>query len=151
MKTYLTVLACFFVGFSLAQDLVYKPKNPAFGGDTFNYQWMLSSAEAQNLLKDPDEKKGFEQKSELERFKDNLNSQLLSYLSRELFNNQFGTGSSGSGTGSGTGGTGSGGLQNGVYTFGSLSVEIYSSNLGLVVNILDILTGEETQVIIPGN
>ena len=150
MKTYLTVLACFFVGFSLAQDLVYKPKNPAFGGDTFNYQWMLSSAEAQNLLKDPEAEKGFRQKSELERFKDNLNSQLLSYLSRELFNNQFGTGTNGSGTG--TGGTGTAGsLQNGVYTFGSLSVEIYSSNLGLVINILDILTGEEIQVIIPGN
>ena len=144
MKTYLTVLACFFVGFSLAQDLVYKPKNPAFGGDTFNYQWMMSSAEAQNLLKDPDAEKGFGQKSELERFKDNLNSQLLSYLSRELFNNEFGTGTDGAG------GIGSN-FENGVYTFGSLSVEIYSSNLGLVVNILDILTGEETQVIIPGN
>ena len=150
MKTYVTLLVCFFVGFSLAQDLTYKPKNPAFGGDTFNYQWMLSSAEAQNLLKDPEAEKGFRQKSELERFKDNLNSQLLSYLSRELFNNQFGTGTNGSGTG--TGGTGTAGsLQNGVYTFGSLSVEIYSSNLGLVINILDILTGEETQVIIPGN
>jgi curli production assembly/transport component CsgF len=22
---------------------VYKPKNPAFGGDTFNYQWLASS------------------------------------------------------------------------------------------------------------
>lgn len=147
MKTYLTLFACFFVGFSLAQDLVYKPKNPAFGGDTFNYQWMLSSAEAQNLLKDPEGEKGYGQKSELERFKENLNSQLLSYLSRELFNNQFGTGTNGSGNGTGT----SSNSQNGVYTFGSLSVEIYDSNLGLVVNILDILTGEETQVIIPKN
>ena len=148
MKTYLTLFTCFFVGFSLAQDLVYKPKNPAFGGDTFNYQWMLSSAEAQNLLKDPEAEKGFGQKSELERFKDNLNSQLLSYLSRELFNNQYGTGTNGSGAG--TGGIEEN-SQNGVYTFGSLSVEIYSSNLGLVINILDIITGEETQVIIPGN
>jgi curli production assembly/transport component CsgF len=48
----------FFLGmllFSLtgfAQDLVYKPKNPAFGGDTFNYQWMIGSAESQNKFKD---------------------------------------------------------------------------------------------------
>lgn len=146
MKTYITLFTCFFISFSLAQNLVYKPKNPAFGGDTFNYQWMLSSAESQNLLKDPDREKGYEQQSELERFRDNLNSQLLSYLSRELFDNQFGTGTSGTGTS----GTGSG-TQNGVYTFGSLSVELYESNLGLVVNILDILTGEETQVIIPRN
>lgn len=145
MRTHITLFACFFIGFSLAQDLVYKPKNPAFGGDTFNYQWMLSSAESQNLFKDPEGEKGFEQKSELERFRENLNSQLLSHLSRELFDNQFGTGTSGTGTSNGTG------IQNGVYTFGSLSVELYESNLGLVVNILDILTGEETQVIIPRN
>lgn len=145
MKTYITLFTCFFIGFSVAQNLVYKPKNPAFGGDTFNYQWMLSSAESQNLLKDPDGDDGYEQQSDLERFRDNLNSQLLSYLSRELFDNQFGSNTSGSGDGTGSG------TQNGVYTFGSLSVELYESNLGLVVNILDILTGEETQVIIPRN
>jgi curli production assembly/transport component CsgF len=145
MKTYITLFACFYIGLSFAQNLVYKPKNPAFGGDTFNYQWMLSSAESQNLLKDPDGEDGFKQQSDLERFRDNLNSQLLSYLSRELFDNQFGTGTSGTGDGTGSG------TQNGVYTFGSLSVELYESNLGLVVNILDILTGEETQVIIPRN
>jgi curli production assembly/transport component CsgF len=32
--------------------LVYKPRNPAFGGDTFNYQWLMSSAENQNKFKD---------------------------------------------------------------------------------------------------
>lgn len=143
MKTYITFVASFFIGFSFAQDLVYKPKNPAFGGDTFNYQWMLSSAEAQNLLKDPADENRFEQKSELEKFRDNLNSQLLSYLSRQLFNNQFGTGT--------TSGTTATETQTGVFTFGSLSVELYESNLGLVVNILDILTGEETQIIIPRN
>ncbi len=144
MKTLITIITSFFFVCSMAQDLVYKPKNPAFGGDTFNYQWMLSSAESQNLLKDPEGEDGFEQQTDLERFRDNLNSQLLSYLSRELFDNQFGTVTSGtSGTGTGT--------QDGVYTFGSLSVELYQSNLGLVVNILDILTGEETQVIIPRN
>ena len=67
MKTYITLFACFFIGFSVAQNLVYKPKNPAFGGDTFNYQWMLSSAESQNLLKDPDGEDGFEQQSDLEQ------------------------------------------------------------------------------------
>ncbi|MDK2773030.1 MAG: curli assembly protein CsgF [Flavobacterium sp.] len=137
----------FILFFSLntnAQDLVYKPKNPAFGGDTFNYQWLLSSADSQNKFKDPEETNGYEKQTELERFTENLNSQLLNYLSRTLFQNEFGTGY---GTGTGEGQQ----LQDGVYTFGSLSVEIYQSNLGLVVNILDIYTGEETQVIIPGN
>ncbi len=139
------VIILFFSQSVLAQDLVYKPKNPAFGGDTFNYQWMLSSADSQNKFKDPDEDNQFKEKTELERFTENLNSQLLNYLSRTLFQNEFGTGVGGVGTG------GSQQLQEGVYTFGSLSVELYQSNLGLVMNILDIFTGEETQVIIPGN
>ncbi|HAV55199.1 MAG TPA: curli assembly protein CsgF, partial [Aequorivita sp.] len=36
------------VGF--AQQFSYKPLNPAFGGDTFNYNWLLSSATSQNKL-----------------------------------------------------------------------------------------------------
>lgn len=121
-----------------SQELVYKPKNPAFGGDTFNYQWLLNSADSQNLFKDPSPTNSFEQKSELQRFTENLNSQLLNQLSRSLFEDQFGTST-------GTGG----GMSAGTYVFGSLSVDIYNSNSGLVVNILDITTGEQTQVIIP--
>lgn len=119
---------------SNAQDLVYKPKNPAFGGDTFNYQWLLSSAESQNDFKE-DTKTGFEQKSELERFKENLNNQLLNKISNSLFENQFGDK----------------GIAEGSYVFGSLAVDIYPSNLGLVVDILDTDTGEQTQIFIPGN
>lgn len=119
---------------SNAQDLVYKPKNPAFGGDTFNYQWLLSSAESQNDFKE-DTKTGFEQKSELERFKENLNNQLLNKISNSLFENQFGDK----------------GISEGSYVFGSLAVDIYPSNLGLVVDILDTDTGEQTQIFIPGN
>lgn len=130
-----------------AQDLVYKPINPAFGGDTFNYQWLLSSADSQNKFKEENDL--YKPQTALERFRDNLNNQLLNYISRSLFQQQYGDGTT-TGTGTGTG-TGSGGLQQGTFVFGSLSVEIYPSNLGVVVNILDITTGEETQVIIPGN
>lgn len=138
------ILFILITSFCYSQDLVYKPRNPALGGDTFNYQWMLSSAESQNKLKDPDQEDRYKQPSELERFKENLNNQLLNYLSRSLFQNKFGT--------VGTPGTGTEGeIQEGVYVFGSLSVELYQSNLGLVVNILDIITGEESQIIIPGN
>ncbi|MFW0737097.1 MULTISPECIES: curli assembly protein CsgF [unclassified Flavobacterium] len=138
----------FVLGFctvSFAQDLAYKPINPAFsGGETFNYQWMLSSAQAQNDYKE-DNTNGYKQPTDLERFKSTLNNQLLNRISNSLFEGQFG-----SGTGSG-GGTGGGqGLTPGNYVFGTLSVDIYNSNLGMVVNILDIETGEQTQVIIPG-
>lgn len=139
------ILFILITSFCYSQDLVYKPKNPALGGDTFNYQWMLSSAESQNKFEDPNQEDRFAQPSQLEQFKENLNNQLLNYLSRTLFQNQFGDG-----TTLGAGGTGNQ-IEEGVFVFGSLSVELYQSNLGLVVNILDIITGEESQIIIPGN
>lgn len=113
------------------QQLVYRPKNPNFGGDTFNYQQLLSSANAQDTFEDPD--LDDDEQTDLERFTENLNDQLLNAVSRGLFVNQFGTDD----------------LEPGTYTFGSLSVEIFPSNQGLVVNILDTLTGEQTQIIVP--
>lgn len=155
MKT-IAFFVCVF-GFStvsVAQDLAYKPINPAFGGDTFNYPWLLSSAQAQNDYKE-DPTSGFKQQTDLERFKSTLNNQLLNRLSNSLFQDQFGGTGTGTGKGTGTGtgggtGTGTGGgLSPGTYVFGTLSVDIYNSNLGMVVDILDTETGEQTQVIIP--
>jgi curli production assembly/transport component CsgF len=40
MKLYFFLGMLLFSLTGFAQDLVYKPKNPAFG-DTFNYQWMI--------------------------------------------------------------------------------------------------------------
>ncbi|MCL9807611.1 curli assembly protein CsgF [Flavobacterium amniphilum] len=145
--TYIVFLL-FFSNTALSQDLVYKPKNPALGGDTFNYQWMLSSADSQNKYKEEEDDR-FQEQSQLERFTENLNNQLLNQLARSLFQQQFGTGSGVGGTGGGTGTGTDGGIQPGIYTFGTLSIEIFNSNLGLVVDILDITTGEQTQVIIP--
>ena len=71
--------------------------------------------------------------SDLEQFTDNLNNQLLNLVSRSLFSQQFEDG----------------GLTPGTYTFGSLSIEIFPSSDGLVISILDVDTGEQTQVIIP--
>ncbi|HBL80047.1 MAG TPA: curli assembly protein CsgF [Aequorivita sp.] len=118
------------VGF--AQQFSYKPLNPAFGGDTFNYNWLLSSATSQNKLTAPANER--DQRSELQQFGDNLNRQLLSQISRQLLQQQLG------------------GLnfnEEGTFTYGSLNVEIFQSDEGLVINILDTSTGEETQVIVP--
>lgn len=132
MKLLITIILLSFSAQMYSQQLVYKPRNPNFGGDTFNYQWLLSSAEAQNKLEDPNLSDNEEQ-SDLEKFTENLNSQLLSAVSRSLFADQFGSGD----------------LEPGTYTFGSLSVEIFPSNEGLVISILDTGNGEQTQVIIP--
>ncbi|TPN84541.1 curli production assembly/transport component CsgF [Aquimarina algicola] len=134
MKSILITLFFIFFVFdqSFGQDLVYRPKNPAFGGDTFNYQWLLSSAEAQNTFTDESEQSR-DQRSDVERFTENLNNQLLNRISRTLFSEQFGEE----------------GLREGTFSFGTLFVEIFPSGEGLVINILDTSNGDQSQVIIP--
>ena len=114
-----------------AQGLVYKPINPAFGGDTFNYQWLLSSAESQKTFKE--KVVATIPKTDLQKFTDQLNSQFLSQVSREMFAKLFGVD----------------GFSAGSYSFGSFSVEIYPGTSGLTLDILDTNTGDQTQVIIP--
>ncbi|MGA8853224.1 MAG: curli production assembly/transport component CsgF [Christiangramia sp.] len=118
-----------------AQQLVYTPKNPAFGGETFNYQWLLSSAQAQNSFKDPGLDEFGEDRTELDLFRESLNSQLLGQITRKLFSDQLGDGD----------------LKEGRYTFGGLAIDIYPSEDGLVIDILDTNTGEQTQVVIPNS
>lgn len=133
IKKYL-LLAFLFYGFmGFSQQLSYKPLNPAFGGDSFNYNWLMSSATAQNKLTAP--RTAAEQQSELSRFGENLNRQILSQISRVLLQQQI----------QGVGNFDS----EGIFTFGTLNVEVYETSEGLVINILDTATGEETQVIVP--
>ncbi|WP_179345607.1 curli assembly protein CsgF [Winogradskyella ursingii] len=133
------ILICFcvisFFGTTklFSQQLVYTPISPFFGGDTFNYQFILQSAQAQNsFTADNDDR--FSQQSDLERFTENLNNQLLSQISRTLFTQQFGA---------------NGELRPGTFTFGTLSLEIFETAEGLVIDILDTSNGDQTQIIIP--
>ncbi len=135
----LTVIIFLSVGFIselAAQQLVYKPINPAFGGDTFNYSWLLSSAQAQDSTVDPSEGQStssFQRATSLETFQQQLNSQLLSQLSRNLIGNQFGEE----------------GLDDGSYNIGSLEVNVVTGLDGVTIAIVDTNTGESTEVIIP--
>lgn len=119
-----------------AQDLVYKPINPAFGGDTFNYQWLLSSAQAQNSTKDPDAPKAPAQLDQLQQFQQSLNQQILGQLAQRLVGNQFGTGSDA--------------LKPGNYLVGTYQIGVVPSGTGFSINILDRSTGNQTTITIPG-
>lgn len=123
-----TLLLFSAIGYS--QQLVYTPKNPNFGGNTFNYQWLLSSATAQNSF--TEESQSNSAKSELERFQESLNRQILGQLSRSAFTSEF-----------------KDGLKEGTFNIGSLVLEIFETGEGLVINILDVNTGEQTQIIVP--
>ena len=115
-----------------AQDLVYRPKNPAFGGETFNYNWLLSSAQAQNLIEDPEQAER-NQSNTLDDFAETLNRQLLNQLSRQIVAGQFGED----------------GLEEGNYTIGNFQIDVTTGIEGLIISILDASVGEQTQVIIP--
>ena len=136
LLTVIIFLSLGFIAELSAQDLVYRPINPAFGGDTFNYSWLLSSAQAQDSTTDPSEEtttSSFTRATSLETFQQQLNTQLLSQLSRNLVTSQFGEE----------------GLEDGSYNIGTLEVNVVTGVDGVTISILDITTGESTDVIIP--
>ncbi len=116
-----------------SQQYSYQPLNPAFGGSYVNYSWLLSSATVQNGFSAPVNER--EQQSDLDRFGESLNSQILSQISRNLLQQQI---------------DGIGNFDEpGTFTFGSLAVEVFETGEGLVINILDTSNGETTQVVVP--
>ena len=119
------------------QALVYHPNNPAFGGNTFNYQWMLSSAQAQDKTKDPAQKtaNGLSSRtttSSLDDFSASLQRQLLSRITSNLLNKQFGETT----------------LKEGTYQFGDFQVTITNAADGVLIRIVD-GKGGETTVTVP--
>jgi curli production assembly/transport component CsgF len=66
-----------------ANDLVYHPQNTAFGGSPGATQVLLSKANAQNNLKDPD-KKERKTKTQIERFEEQLERSILRKISRSI-------------------------------------------------------------------
>lgn len=133
MKQKLLFILFFITGFVYSQDLVYRPISPFFGGDTFNYQQIIASATAQNdFIEEESNQRNVP--TDLENFTNGLNNRLLSSLSQSLFQQQLGTTD----------------LTVGTYTFGDLVVEITPGSNGLNVSILNVTTGEQTQITIPG-
>jgi curli production assembly/transport component CsgF len=135
MKTFCSFLLLVIASFQLkGQDLVYRAKNPAFGGETFNYQWLLSGAQAQDTYPNP-ELASFTSGSgnNLNNLKESLNRQLLSRLSSQLITNQFGESD----------------LQPGSYVIGDYQVDVSNTSDGVLIDVLDQATGQSTQLLIP--
>lgn len=119
-----------------AQNFVYRPTNPNFGGNTFNYSWLLSQAQAQDRTVDLSAQSsltrtGLTSRStttSLDSFAQSLQSQILNRIANNLINDQFGEGT----------------LQEGTYRFGDFQVEIRNATEGVVVRIVDGRGGETT-------
>ena len=115
-----------------AQDFVYQPKNPAFGGSYLNYSWLLSSAQSQNTIEDPNQESR-NNNDPVANFESNLNRQILNQLSRRIVESQFGEE----------------GLEDGSYTLGNYQIEVGSDGGGVKINIFDSSTGNSTTVEVP--
>jgi curli production assembly/transport component CsgF len=122
------VAACYGFGQCQASagELVYHPINPAFGGNPYNYSWLLESANAQNEYKDKDP---------LEDFEDTLNKRILTTLANRIIDAAFG-------------GYGDD-LQGGEYQFGDYNITISTEGGGINVDIFDQGSGSSTTVSVP--
>ena len=117
-----------------AQDFTYQPINPAFGGNNFNYGWLLSSAQAQNgFTEEQDEVRSRFDRDPLQDFEQTLNRQILSQLTRQLTQDQFGEG----------------GLQEGQYEIGNYQIDVAPGADAIQITILDITSGSQTTVSVP--
>ena len=137
MRTLLLVAALLFgLGFlpaaAPAQQLVYRPTNPAFGGSPLNYQWLNSSAQAQNAFKPG---RSTFRRDPLADFESTLQRQILNQLSRELVYNRFGDDLDLT--------------QEGRFDLGEFTVEIIPGLDGTAIRVFNELTGDETTVTIP--
>ena len=129
-------ILCFFVtGKTYSQDFVYTPKNPAFGGNPYNYSWLMSSAQAQNELKTTSSSSASSSYNSdpLQSFTESLNQQILSQLSRQIVAKQFGENA----------------LSAGTYVLGDYQIDITNQSAGLNISILDNKSGSSTTVTVP--
>ena len=137
MRTTFTILMIvfFFVaGKAYAQDFTYTPKNPAFGGNPYNYSWLMSSAQAQNDIKETTSSTSSTYSTDpLKDFSESLNRQILSQLSRQIVAKQFGEDA----------------LSAGNYVLGDYQIEVGDQADGLSIKIVDNKSGSQTTVSVP--
>ncbi|HEY6907213.1 MAG TPA: curli assembly protein CsgF [Ignavibacteriaceae bacterium] len=135
MKKIVLISMLLFAGSKalLAQQLIYTPVNPSFGGYYFNGQILLSEAQAQNGFTSGSEAYNPYSQNPLDDFKNSLNRQVLSQLSRQLLTNLFGEA----------------GLTEGHYDLGDYSIDITPGGDGVHIDIFDTGTGDQTTVILP--
>ena len=133
LNVIITGLLLTVAGRVYSQDFVYTPKNPAFGGNPYNYGWLLSSAQAQNKIKEATSPLNNSTSDPLKDFASSLNRQILSQLSRQIVSKQFGEDA----------------LASGTYVIGDYQIEIGDQSDGINITILDNKSGSQTTVSVP--
>jgi len=115
---------------AVAQDIVYQPVNPSFGGNPFNSNHLLGVANAQNDFTNPATSSS---SSQADIFARQLQSRLLSALSSQIVTAIFGDNPQESGT----------------ISFGGQTVRFIRSLTEVTITIINDDTGEETVIVVP--
>lgn len=115
---------------AVAQDIVYQPINPSFGGNPFNSNHLLGVANAQNDYRDP---RATNNSSQADIFARQLQSRLLSALSSQIIDAIFGENPQESGT----------------ISFGGQTITFFRSLDSVTLTITNDETGEETVIVVP--
>ena len=113
-----------------AQDIVYQPVDPSFGGNPFNSAHLLGVAGAQNDYKDPSSQ---QTSSQADIFARQLQSRLLSALSSQIVDAIFGDNPQ----------------ERGTISFGGQTIDFVRSLTEVTLTITDDDTGEVTTIVIP--
>lgn len=135
LRVYSTIaLSLAAIGFAAvpaaAQDLVYQPIDPTFGGNPFNSAHLLGIANAQNDYRDPT---ATTSNSQADIFARQLQSRLLSALSSQIVDAIFGENPQESGT----------------ISFGGQTIDFVRGLTEVTLTITDDDTGEITKIVIP--
>jgi len=115
-----------------AQQQVYTPINPSFGGNPFNSAHLLGIANAQNNFKDPNAPSSG---SQSQIFANQLQSRLLAALSNNIVNEIFGPNA----------------LNNGTIDFGGQTISWVNELGQITVTITDDASGQSTTIVVPDN
>lgn len=123
-------LTCMWSASAAAQDMVYEPIDPSFGGNPFNSAHLLGIANAQNDYRDPNARSS---SSQADIFARQLQSRLLSALSSQIVDAIFGENPQESGT----------------ISFGGQTINFVRNLTEVTLTIVDDNTGEVTEIVIP--
>jgi curli production assembly/transport component CsgF len=121
-----------------ASDLSYEPRNPSFGGNPLNGQYLLNKARAQDDTEPPDQggDLGLSQ-DPADRFKRQLQSRLLGDLADQVSTAIFGEES------------GQDPQDSGEFQYGDVKVSFDRGVETVNIDIQNVSTGETTQISVP--
>lgn len=130
------LLLCLIGQESKAQDFVFTFVNPAFGGNPYNYSWLLNQADKQNKYDDEDNEEEDQDFSNdpLSNFQSNLGYSIISSLTNKINEDVFGANKD---------------ITPGNYEVGTYNIRITKKSSGLNISITDQLTGNSTNMLIP--